>query len=267
MASFKILALSPSSDSLDKACIPALTRWLDQNKSVYSVTAIADLPTAWADQRPLSSHPTAYQTLYQDIVGVDGVYLFLPVYGLAPTSRAKAMTEIVAGALWRKPLAFVVSQGSVRSHAAVRDFMANFAFEHQTFCYPLTVDITHADLDADRRPSSDLERRLAALVHEFTVFAATIKLFSKTTGQAPAIPTSRLDLPRVNHLNVLTQDLRRSLKFYAETLGVRYLYNLGPKKAVTELDGFEFFIEEVAEVHYPPGFHFGVRTTQQGVFA
>ncbi len=66
---------------------------------------------------------------------------------------------------------------------------------------------------------------------------------------------------QVMHLNIFAKNLSRSLQFYESALGVRYCYNLGPSKIVTEFAGFDFFIEQADDFHYPPGFHFGVRTT------
>jgi catechol 2,3-dioxygenase-like lactoylglutathione lyase family enzyme len=69
------------------------------------------------------------------------------------------------------------------------------------------------------------------------------------------------------HLNIITRDWRRSLDFYQRVFGARYLGHIGPHKVITEIDGFEFFIEEAAEVALNPSFHFGFRTTPEGVFA
>lgn len=71
----------------------------------------------------------------------------------------------------------------------------------------------------------------------------------------------------IGHLNILTSDWRRSLAWYSRVLGARYMFHLGPRKVVTEINGFEFFLEQVDELAVPPLFHFGLRTTRDGVYA
>jgi catechol 2,3-dioxygenase-like lactoylglutathione lyase family enzyme len=69
------------------------------------------------------------------------------------------------------------------------------------------------------------------------------------------------------HLNILCRDWRRSLDFYRRVFAARYLFHLGPTKVVTELRGFELFLEEVRQFTVNPLFHFGIRTTSEGVHA
>lgn len=72
----------------------------------------------------------------------------------------------------------------------------------------------------------------------------------------------------VAHLNLLVTDWRVSLAFYSQVFGARYQFHLGPTKIVTEINGFEFFLEEKPElVVVNPFFHFGFRTTTEGVIA
>lgn len=71
----------------------------------------------------------------------------------------------------------------------------------------------------------------------------------------------------IAHLNILTRDLKRSLAFYSRVFGAEYRFNLGPTKIVTEIDGFELFLEEVEDLAVNPSFHFGFRTTTEGVHA
>jgi catechol 2,3-dioxygenase-like lactoylglutathione lyase family enzyme len=69
------------------------------------------------------------------------------------------------------------------------------------------------------------------------------------------------------HINILSRDAATSLAFYQRVFDARYRFNLGPRKVVTEINGFEFFIEEVDEFVQNPFFHFGIRTTTEGVYA
>src|SRR5687767_12829994 len=71
----------------------------------------------------------------------------------------------------------------------------------------------------------------------------------------------------VAHLNILTRDLERSLAFYERVFGARYIGNIGADKIVTDINGFEFFLERVDDFTINPSFHFGFRTTAEGVYA
>ena len=71
----------------------------------------------------------------------------------------------------------------------------------------------------------------------------------------------------VGHLNLLTRDWRKSLDFYERVFGARYMFHLGPKKVVTDLNGFEFFLEESDDFTVQQHLHIGFRTTSDGVYA
>jgi catechol 2,3-dioxygenase-like lactoylglutathione lyase family enzyme len=86
-------------------------------------------------------------------------------------------------------------------------------------------------------------------------------------GDLPAPEPVGITPFHVSHINILTRDWRRSLAFYAQAFGARYQFHLGPRKVVTEIGGFEFFMEEVDEFVVNPFFHFGFRTTPDGVHA
>lgn len=68
------------------------------------------------------------------------------------------------------------------------------------------------------------------------------------------------------HINILTRDWRRSFEFYRRVFGARYMGHIGDNKVITEINGFEFFIEQVEEFTIHPSFHFGFRTTAEGVY-
>lgn len=63
------------------------------------------------------------------------------------------------------------------------------------------------------------------------------------------------------HLNILTRDLPRALRFYTEVLGFKYVMNLGPDKIVLDAGGFDFFLERSDEVRLNPKFHFGLKAS------
>jgi catechol 2,3-dioxygenase-like lactoylglutathione lyase family enzyme len=130
------------------------------------------------------------------------------------------------------------------------------------FCYP------HVLVLRDNGETPDDDAALKSWLTGFVTFAAAIKMWRSLQDSSPS-PDDLRRVPGllVNHLNVLATDLERSKDFYRRMLGARYCYNLGPKKAVLEINGFDLFIELTDSVSYPPGFHFGVRTDPAGVRA
>ncbi|MDE9435572.1 VOC family protein [Xenorhabdus bovienii] len=121
------------------------------------------------------------------------------------------------------------------------------------FCYPLTLEMKSVGT------SADVVRDWLA---GFATFTACIKMWRRLRDKPE---DSRPHELRVNHINILARDLDKSVDFYHRILGASYCYNLGPKKVVMELNGFDFFIEQTDTVTYPPGYHFGVRTDPEGV--
>ncbi|KGU60756.1 glyoxalase-like domain protein [Burkholderia pseudomallei MSHR983] len=123
------------------------------------------------------------------------------------------------------------------------------------FCYPLALLLRTVDA------SADVARDWLA---GFATFTACIKMWRRLRD---APEQGRPRELRVNHINILARDLGRSVDFYRRIFGASYCYNLGPKKVVMELNGFDFFIEQADVVAYPPGYHFGVRADPDGVKA
>ncbi|AIO68532.1 VOC family protein [Burkholderia oklahomensis] len=121
------------------------------------------------------------------------------------------------------------------------------------FCYPLALELKTADA------SSELARDWLA---SFATFTACIKMWRRLRDEPEQGRPREL---RVNHINILARDLDKSVDFYRRIFGAAYCYNLGPKKVVMELNGFDFFIEQADVVAYPPGYHFGVRSDPDGV--
>ncbi|WP_315804869.1 MULTISPECIES: NAD(P)H-dependent oxidoreductase [unclassified Bradyrhizobium] len=263
MSSFVVMSLSASEVSCSRQCGPIIVSRLRERKCEVIEVDIRSLPAVWADNRQLDRYPSEYERLRVQISTSDGIVILLPIYCFGPSGSAKAVVEITSAAFAGKPVAFVVGQGSPRSHLAVRDLMTSLTFDAHAICFPRTVDVLPDDVSSDGEIKSEAGLRLEQMIGEFVVFAATAKLFREVVSDVSG--GNDLHTPRVNHLNIMTRHLPNAIKFYSETLGARHLYNLGPRKAVTDLAGFEFFIEEVEQVLYPPSFHFGVRTTAQGV--
>jgi len=69
----------------------------------------------------------------------------------------------------------------------------------------------------------------------------------------------------INHVNILTENLARSLEFYRSMFSARVIYELRPTKVVCLIDQFEFFIEEVESVSYDQRFHLGFKTDKNNI--
>lgn len=70
----------------------------------------------------------------------------------------------------------------------------------------------------------------------------------------------------INHINLVVSNIDRSIEFYVEKIGFRYVRHLNRVKAILEHNGFDFFLEQSAGVLPHDRFHFGMRTTRDGVY-
>lgn len=124
------------------------------------------------------------------------------------------------------------------------------------FIYPHGLAITDAGVSTDT-----VKNWLAG----FSKFAAAIKMWRSLEGvsiEAAALESQR---PQLTHINILTRNLEASQAFYRDIFGAHYCYNLGPRKVVMELNGFDFFIEHNPDFVYPPGYHIGIRALPEDV--
>jgi NAD(P)H-dependent FMN reductase len=174
---FTILSLSASETSVGRSCIPLLRGILIEDGHQVGVVDLRDLPPVWVDDRGLPNYPQGYRELDYRLRASDGVWLVHPIYCWSASSAAKAVTEIIGGALERMPVAFLVAAGSIRSHLAVRDLMASMAFEQQTICFPKHVVVTKGDLNANGVPGPELEQRIQEVAQEFIRFAQALQTF------------------------------------------------------------------------------------------
>lgn len=71
----------------------------------------------------------------------------------------------------------------------------------------------------------------------------------------------------LNHINIITIDIQRSIEFYESFLGAEVALKFRPTKVAMIIDTFEFFIEEVSEVNYHPKIHIGYRTDKDNLMA
>lgn len=68
------------------------------------------------------------------------------------------------------------------------------------------------------------------------------------------------------HLNLPVLDIDRSLDFYVTKLGFDYVRHLHKTKVILSICGFDFFLEQFSSNVSNPIFHFGIKTTTQGVY-
>ena len=80
--------------------------------------------------------------------------------------------------------------------------------------------------------------------------------------------TEMTALAKIRHLNILVKNLDVSWGFYKNILGFEYVYHLSPTKIVAAFNGFDFYIEQEDSWRgIDERVHFGLRTTQENVFA
>jgi NAD(P)H-dependent FMN reductase len=173
--------LSASDPSVGRLCVPALQLALREAGATSAAWDIRSLPPVWVDKRELHEFPPAYSELAEAIEASDGVVLVVPIHCYAVSGSAKTVTEIVAEALTRKPVAIVTAAGSTRSHLAPRDLMTSLMLNQETICYPGTVQATE-DLMQGTRPNKELRGRLADLAAHFVSFVSALQPFIDEFG-------------------------------------------------------------------------------------
>lgn len=283
MSDFLIISHSASEPSRSRTAAPVILKFLTDAKRTAEVIDIRDLPPVWIDADGLDAMPPHYADLNKKIEGALGIIFLGPIYCYSASSIMKFTSEIFNKALAKKPVAFVVAAGTLRSHLALGDLAMSMVFEQETFCFPRHVNITYDDFDADFNLSQDITKRLYDLTEDFVLFTESINYFKfnkdqlrKDISATPTVwmehknsnnATPVIDDIYLNHLNILALDVDASLRFYEEVFGVKHLRNLGPRKVVTDFNGFEFYIEEAKDVTANDRVHFGVRTTGEGVLA
>jgi catechol 2,3-dioxygenase-like lactoylglutathione lyase family enzyme len=70
----------------------------------------------------------------------------------------------------------------------------------------------------------------------------------------------------IQHLNLPVTDLEKSLEFYINGLGFRYVQHLREGKVILDFAGFNFFLEVSDRNLSHDRFHFGIKTTTEGVY-
>lgn len=279
MSDFLIISHSASEPSHSRTAAPIILQFLTDAKRTAEIIDIRDLPPVWINADGLDGMPPPYAELNKKIERASGVIFLGPIYCYSASSIMKFTSEIFNKALTKKPVAFVVAAGTSRSHLALGDLAMSMVFEQETFCFPRHVILTYEDFNFPE----EITKRLHDLAMDFVLFTEAVNYFKfnkdqlrKDISAADSVwvekeisnkVTPVIDGAYLNHLNILAHDIGHSLRFYEEVFGVKYLRNLGPKKVVTDFNGFEFYIEESKDVTANDRVHFGVRTTKEGVLA
>ena len=68
------------------------------------------------------------------------------------------------------------------------------------------------------------------------------------------------------HLNLPVTDMERSLEFYVNKLGFKYVRHIREGKVILDCEGFNFFLEESERSLNHERFHLGIKTTTEGVY-
>jgi catechol 2,3-dioxygenase-like lactoylglutathione lyase family enzyme len=185
---------------------------------------------------------------------VDAVCLLLDS-ATPPTALGSLLNE-ARGLCRNTALVLIRVQGTLAQLPSTSGVLAQWQQACQGFLYPYALDIA-SDQAA--------EQAIKAWLPGFAKFAAATKLWRSLDGLGLDDAARARQRPEMNHVNILTRDLEASKAFYADILGANYCYNLGPRKAVMELNGFDFFIEQSEAFSYPVGYHIGIRALPEDV--
>lgn len=69
-----------------------------------------------------------------------------------------------------------------------------------------------------------------------------------------------------NHINILVDDLQRSMDFYMNTLGFEYERHLSDTKVILKCGEFDFFVEQGDKGVFNDKFHFGIKTDPKTIY-
>lgn len=265
MQHFLIISLSASDESISRLGIDTIHSTILANGHRAEVIDIRDYPPFWMNSKKLDGAPVEYRSLSKKVRAATGVIFLSPVYCYSTSSIFKLLTELFTEELARKPVAIVTAAGTLRSHLAISDVIMNMIFEMGSFVFPNSAQITGEDV-SNGQLSKDINERIIKLVREFIGFSHYISAFNKDNeADDEKLEHGFSHSMKFNHFNITTQNLERSLQFYQDVFGVKYLRHLGAKKVVTSLNGFEFFIEEVESPIVDPHAHMGIRTNPETV--
>ena len=185
---------------------------------------------------------------------VDAVCLLLD--SATPPAVLGNLLNEARGLCHNTALVLIRVQGTLAQLPSASGVLAQWQQASQGFLYPYALDIA-SDQAA--------EQVIKAWLPGFAKFAAASKLWRSLDGLGLDEVARAKQRPEMNHVNILTRDLEASKAFYADILGANYCYNLGPRKAVMELNGFDFFIEQSEAFSYPTGYHIGIRALPEDV--
>ncbi|MCY4051514.1 MAG: NAD(P)H-dependent oxidoreductase [Gammaproteobacteria bacterium] len=174
--SVSIISCSVSDSSVSRAASLHASETLSSLvQSLYLFDANEN-PFLRVDSRKIDSVSEEYVSLFDKVTSSDAVMLCYPIYCYTASSTAKAISEILGPALYRKPVATIVAAGSLRSHLACGDLMLSMMFEQETLCFPKSVLVTEGDLE-DSTFTEQASHRLDNLCRDFCDFSARLKGF------------------------------------------------------------------------------------------
>lgn len=185
---------------------------------------------------------------------VDAVCLLLD--SATPPAALNTLLNEAAGLCRNSALVLIRVQGALAQLPSTSGVLAQWQQVSQGFLYPYSLDIAAGQA---------AELAIKGWLPGFAKFAAATKLWRSLDGFGLDEAARAKQRPEMNHVNILTRDLEASKAFYSDILGASYCYNLGPRKAVMELNGFDFFIEQSEAFSYPNGYHIGVRALPEDV--
>ena len=169
-----ILTTSASDESVGRSCTTDLERALQSHGVETTTRHLVDMPAVWVRAGGIGVYPEPYQELDALTRECGGVILVAPVYCYTASSPTKTLSESLGSALEHKPVGFLVTAGSIRSHLAFSDLAASMMFEQSSFIYPKMVMATAQDLE-DGSPNKGMRERIAELSNGFTAFARAIR--------------------------------------------------------------------------------------------
>ncbi len=182
MPDFLIISHSASKSSYSRTVAPVILKFLKDAKRTAEVIDIRDLPPVWINADGLDAMPSQYADLNKKIERALGIIFLGPIYCYSASSIMKFTSEIFNKALTKKPVAFVVAAGTLRSHLALGNLVMSMVFEQETFCFPRHVILTHDDFDEDFNLFQDITKRLHNLVEDFVLFTEAINYYRRSNN-------------------------------------------------------------------------------------
>jgi NAD(P)H-dependent FMN reductase len=174
-----LLSLSANPKSHSRRAARIFQGMLDAARIQTRIVDVRSLTPIWVDGRALKEYPKEYGELNEIAEAASGIVLAMPIYDYSASSPAKAIIEILGKAIVKKPVAFITSAGTHRSHLAVRDVMSSLIFGYEAICYPKSVQLTSDDFLNDITLKDIANNRLFEMAKAFPEFIRAITTLEK----------------------------------------------------------------------------------------